>query len=213
MKNILCFGDSNTYGANPFTHGRWGLHERWTGRLQDLLGSEYRVIEEGCSARTSLFTDDLEGADVGRLSLPVALQSHCPLDLVILMLGTNDMKHRFALLPEDIAVASMKLAQMVLQYDFGVYKAPQVLMMSPIEIAPGIEHGINTGFSENAVEVSRCLAPFYKKYADQCGVHFLNAAEFAVPSEVDMLHMDLENHAALAEAVHQKVLSIFQKDL
>ena len=65
MKNILCFGDSNTHGSNP-SGGRWGIGERWTSVLQNLLGDEYRIIEEGCPCRTSLFTDDLEGSDVGK---------------------------------------------------------------------------------------------------------------------------------------------------
>ena len=207
MKNILCFGDSNTHGSNP-SGGRWGIGERWTSVLQNLLGDEYRIIEEGCPCRTSLFTDDLEGSDVGKNSLPVCLLSHKPLDLVIIMLGTNDMKHRFALLPADIAIGSAKLAQMALKFDYGDDRVPKVLVISPIEIGEGIEFGINTGFTENAVEVSRKVAPYYKKYAEMFGAYYMNAAEFAKPSKIDMLHMDKEDHAKLAKAICDKIHEI-----
>ena len=102
MINILCFGDSNTFGTNP-AGGRWPLEVRWTGVLQQLLGPGYRVIEEGCGGRTTIFEDELERDKNGRAQLRVALRSHRPLDLVILMLGTNDMKHRFGMLPVDVA--------------------------------------------------------------------------------------------------------------
>ena len=94
MKNILCYGDSNTFGFT-LEGGRHPYHIRWTGRLQQALGPEYRVIEEGCGGRTTVFEDEIDLGRNGRTSLPVCLNSHKPLDLVILMLGTNDMKNRF----------------------------------------------------------------------------------------------------------------------
>lgn len=201
MKHILCFGDSNTHGSNP-RGGRWDYNERWTGVLQNLLGNEYRIIEEGCGARTSVITDDLERSDVGINSLPVALHSHSPLDLVIIMLGTNDMKHRFNLLPVDIAVASGKLVKLVKDYNYGSHKTPEVIMISPIEIGEGIEKSVdNTGFSKQSVEISRSLAPHYETYAKYFGAHFFNAAKYAKPSQYDLLHMEKEDHLALATAL------------
>lgn len=86
MINILCFGDSNTFGTNP-SGGRWGLHERWTSVLQDELGDGFRIIEEGLGGRVTVMEDELEGDKNGKRHLPVLLRSHRPLDLVILMLG------------------------------------------------------------------------------------------------------------------------------
>ena len=94
MKNILCYGDSNTFGFT-LHGGRHPYDVRWTGRLQLALGPAYRVIEEGCGGRTTVFEDPIDLGRNGRTSLPVCLASHNPLDLVILMLGTNDMKHYF----------------------------------------------------------------------------------------------------------------------
>lgn len=202
MKHVLCFGDSNTYGANP-NGGRWDIGERWTSVLGQLLGDDYRIIEEGCSARTSVFSDDLEHSDVGELSLPIALKSHRPLDLVILMLGTNDMKHRFNLLPIDIAVGSARLVSMIKKFDYGPFKAPQILLVSPINIAEGIENSLdNSGFSADAVEISKSLAPFYKRFADSQGCMFLDASKYAKPSKIDLLHMDKDDHKALAQAMY-----------
>ncbi|MFQ7098513.1 MAG: GDSL-type esterase/lipase family protein [Christensenellales bacterium] len=82
-KNILCFGDSNTFGSNP-SGGRWDRTKRWPGRLQQLLGEDYYVIEEGCGGRTTSFDDTLELDKNGRRALPVAL-ARWPLDLVIIM--------------------------------------------------------------------------------------------------------------------------------
>lgn len=110
MINILCFGDSNTNGSNP-VGGRWGRWERWTGVLQKLLGDDYYVIEEGCGGRTTVMEDWLEPDKNGRAQLPVALRTHRPLDLVVIMLGTNDMKKRFSLLPVDIAYGAAELGQ------------------------------------------------------------------------------------------------------
>lgn len=118
MVNILCFGDSNTFGTNP-SGGRWQLHERWPGVLQELLGGDFRVMEEGLGGRTTVLDDELEGDKSGRRHLPMLLRSHRPLDLVIIMLGTNDMKHRFSMLPVDIAKGAAELGRIAERYDYG----------------------------------------------------------------------------------------------
>ena len=118
MKTIMCYGDSNTFGTNPHG-GRWRREVRWTGKLQQLLGDQYYVIEEGCGGRTTVWNDDLELFKNGRKSLPVALATHKPIDLVIIMLGTNDCKTRFQALPCDIAEGVRQLAELVQMYPYG----------------------------------------------------------------------------------------------
>lgn len=151
MFNILCFGDSNTFGSNP-SGGRWSRDQRWTGILQEILGEQYYVIEEGCGGRTTVQDDALELDKNGRKHLPVALRSHRPLDLVILMLGTNDMKQRFNLLPVDIAYGAAELGKLVEHYDYGPgYPIPKVLMVSPIHLGKGVENSIFSGFAPDSV--------------------------------------------------------------
>ena len=210
MVNILCFGDSNTFGTNP-AGGRWPLHVRWTGVLQQLLGEDYRVIEEGCGGRTTIFEDELEQDKNGRYQLRVALRSHRPLDLVILMLGTNDMKHRFGMLPVDVAEAAAGLGKLVERYDYGKgYPVPRVLLVSPIEIGDGISRSRFTGFTEQAAAYSREFAPLFEARARANGWLYLNAASVAKPSPNDHLHMEAEDHRALAQALAEIVKEAFE---
>lgn len=204
-KSILCFGDSNTFGTNP-SGGRWPRTVRWPGRLQQLLGEDYYVIEEGCGGRTTCHDDDLELCKNGRRALPVALATHKPLDLVIIMLGTNDMKHRFSLLPCDIAYGAGELVRLVKSYPYGPgYKTPEVLLVSPILLGEHIEGSIYTGFSHEAYETSRLLAPWFRRQAEACGCLYLDAAQAAGPSPRDQLHMEAEDHLALAQRVADMV--------
>lgn len=209
MINILCFGDSNTFGTNP-SGGRWARDQRWTGILQERLGSGYYMIEEGLGGRTATAEDFLEGDRNGLRHLPIALHSHRPLDLVILMLGTNDMKHRFGLLPEDIALGAAKLGRIVETYEYGPnYPIPKVLLVSPIWIGEGVEHSNFTGFSADAADVSHRLAPLYQAYAKEYGWLYLDAASVAKASSLDMLHMEQEGHLALALAIEKIVRENF----
>ena len=201
MLNILCFGDSNTFGTNP-GGGRWPRNERWTGILQELLGPDNYVIEEGHGGRTMIFDDPLEQDKNGRDQLRVALRSHRPLDVVILMLGTNDMKHRFQMLPIDLAVAAGQLGRLVERYDYGeAFPIPKVMLISPIELGEGVSKSNISGFSEDSVQVSRQLGPLYMAQAQANGWLFLDAATVARPSSRDKVHMEKEDHRALAQAI------------
>lgn len=203
MVNILCFGDSNTFGTNP-SGGRWARNQRWTGVLQERLGSSYYVIEEGLGGRTASAEDFLEPDKNGRRHLPIALHSHRPLDLVIIMLGTNDMKHRFGLLPEDIALGAAELGRIAETYGYGAgYPIPKVLLVSPILIGEGVEHSVFTGFSADAVDVSRHLVPLYQAHAKEHGWLYLDAASVAKASILDKLHMEQADHRALALALEK----------
>ncbi len=201
MVNILCYGDSNTFGTNP-SGGRWPVDVRWPGALQDKLGKGYHIIEEGLGGRTTVLEDYIEVNRNGRTHLPVVLRSHRPLDLVIIMLGTNDMKHRFSMLPSDIAAGAAELGRLVETYDYGIgYPVPKVLLISPILLGTGIENSPYTSFTADAVKVSGQLAGRFRAQADEHGWLFFDAATVASPSEKDKLHMEKESHLALAEAL------------
>lgn len=108
-KTVLCFGDSLTWGFDPRggeDRVRYGFSERWTRRLQAELGSSYYVIEDGLSGRTTVFDDPVIGDMNGLAQLPTALKTHMPLDLVVILLGTNDAKVRFGLNGDEIAAVS-----------------------------------------------------------------------------------------------------------
>lgn len=210
-KSILCFGDSNTHGSNPDKRGdRHPYDVRWTGRLQHLLGAEYYVIEEGQGGRTTVLEDPIEPYRNGRDYLPPCLATHNPVDLVIIMLGTNDIKLRFSVPASDVALGVRNLGNMVRQ--FGAKPgggAPEILVVSPIHISELVLDGFfGPMYGERSIELSHQLAPEIEKIAKENGFHFLDAAKVASPGS-DGLHMDPESHAALAQAVAEKVRAIF----
>ena len=120
MKTILCYGDSNTYGLKSDLVSRYPRNVRWTGILQEKLGSEYYVIEEGLGGRTTVWDDPVEDYKNGKKYLLPCLDSHKPLDLVIIMLGTNDLKSRFSVTPFDIGASMENLVKTIIKSDAGV---------------------------------------------------------------------------------------------
>ncbi|WP_320128978.1 SGNH/GDSL hydrolase family protein [uncultured Sphaerochaeta sp.] len=201
MHTILCFGDSNTFGSNPHG-GRWPRSVRWTGLLQQFLGSDYYVIEEGLGGRNTIFDDPLEPGRNGLALLPVSLNSHKPLDLVVLSLGTNDCKVLFNANPKIIAKGLenlIKTVQTTSQGDDAT--VPKILVISPITIGKDIESTRFASYDYQSYEKSLQLAPLFEKVAQEYGCLFLDASTVANPSETDQLHMEAEDHEHLAKAL------------
>ena len=213
LKTILCYGDSNTFGSDPGgAEVRHPYEVRWTGRLQGALGAGYRVLEEGMGGRTTVWDDPLEPGRSGLAFLPVALQSHRPLDLVILFLGTNDCKSFLCASPAVIARGAERLIETIQRFEYGPgLTAPKVLLLSPIYIAPGVECGGFASFDETAPAKSRLLAPFFARSAEKYGCAFFDAASVAGPGP-DCLHMDGAGHKALADGLLPVVRSLLQQD-
>lgn len=209
MPTILCFGDSNTWGYDPEATAtspfpvRHGPQVRWTGVLAKELGSDYRIIEEGQNGRTTVHEDPMAWASRnGRTHLPVVLESHKPIDIVVLMLGSNDLKSFLNLPPQDIAIGAGVLLKIILQSDASPEgKAPRVLLVAPPVIGelshlPDIAARI-----ENGRERSLQLPKYYAALAKQHGVSFLNSQEHITPSPVDGIHFDAAEHAKLGAAI------------
>ena len=208
MKNILCFGDSNTFASHPLG-GRHPYDVRWTGRLQALLGAEYRVIEEGLGGRTTVFEDQISPGRNGRTALPMAIGTHNPLDLIIVMLGTNDLKEQYHVTTWDLARAMEQLMHIIDAYEYAPhYQKPQVLLIAPIEVGEDIENSPFGCFTRAAIAPSKEFAKIYAPVAEKYGAHFFDAASVARPSAEDQLHMDADSHRALADALAVKVREI-----
>lgn len=211
-KRILCFGDSNTFGSRP-SGGRFDEHTRWPMRMQELLGDEYTVIEEGFGGRTTVFDDPVEGGyKSGAAYLPPCLMSHNPLDLVILMLGTNDLKMRFNMNARTIAEGNMRLIRLIMQYAMNADgAAPKILFVSPPHVGDWImETRFADVFGPDAHEKSLGFAAEFARYARLMRCEYLDAAKFCVPSRTDALHLDQENHLKLADAMAEKVKEILK---
>ncbi len=208
MMHILCYGDSNTYGYNPLDGMRYPKEVRWPGVLQQLR-PEDEIIEEGCNGRTAAFTPAEEAWKDGRSYLKACLNSHKPLDLVIYMLGSNDLKREFQASPAQIAGGIHEILQttaVFLQEKQGV--APEVLLISPPHIREGIEVSpFAHSFDRDAADRSHGLADLYRKEAElaaKAGLprcRFLDAAEVIEASETDCLHLTPEAHRKLAERI------------
>ncbi len=210
MKNILCYGDSNTFGTNP-CGGRWDYQSRWTGRLATELGPEYRIIEEGLGGRSTVWEDPLEPHRNGLATLPIFLRSHRPLDLVILSLGTNDCKTYFNASPRVIAKGVEKLIETIQTYRYGErYPTPRILLVAPIHIGEDVENSPFAGFDMSSHEKSLQLAPLFQRTAKLMKATFFDAAPVAFPSTIDQLHMDADSHKNLAEALVPIVKAILQ---
>lgn len=203
MKHILCFGDSNTYGCIPYG-GRYDDNTRWTRLLANLLGSEYLVIEEGLNSRTSSFDDPFEPYRNAMDYIIPCLETHAPIDLTILMLGSNDMKEFFSPSVEKIADSLRHLTQLILE----VSQAP-VLLVSPIHLGDQMpDSPCAPIFPPSSVEISHQLGTALKQVADELGVCFLNAADYAEPDPVDCVHLTPEGHQSLANAFYHKIIEL-----
>ncbi len=208
-RRIVCFGDSNTWGDRPAIGGRFDDDVRWTGRLQALLGDEYSVIEEGQNGRTTVWDDPVENRLAGLTYLWPCMESHHPFELIIIMLGTNDTKYYFGAEAANIARSAGRLVDMAQKSNFGPdYRAPQVLLVSPIRISnnPVFE----CSFGAQAERKSQGFSEAFRAEAELFHCHFLDAAEYANPSREDGLHMDAAGHAALAQAMYEKVKEILE---
>ena len=207
QKTVLCYGDSNTYGFNPSNGFRYPESVRWTCLLQKKLGADYKIIEEGCNGRTTVFDDPIEGWKNGLDYLRPCLNSHKPVDIVVMMLGSNEMKEIFHASPEEIAAGAEVLVKDII--DFTSTKqgfVPEIVLVCPPEIGEGISTSPFYGsFYENAIERSRQLPPLYKKVAEDNGCIFVNAADHIKPSTVDSLHLSPEGHSRLAEVLSETI--------
>jgi lysophospholipase L1-like esterase len=203
MKVIVCYGDSNTYGLDPVTGGRYAPDVRWTGVLQAELGSGYRVIEEGLSGRTTNLEDIIELNRNGLTYLAPCLESHAPIDLITIMLGTNDLKARFNRNASDIAQSATLLANIARSMRVGPEQGtPQVLLMAPPVVACLSDLD---GMFAGAIETSQRFAHYYSVFAERNGLDFLDAGSVIVSSPVDGIHIDAPEHAKLGRAVAAKI--------
>jgi len=206
MKTILCYGDSNTWGYEPVTGSRYARDQRWTGVLRQQLGDGYLVIEEGLNGRTTVWDDPIEGYKSGKDYLIPCLETHRPIDLVVIMLGTNDLKKRFSLSAYDIANGAGVLVDIVQKSGSGPNEGqPKVLLVAPPPVAKLTEFA---EMFEDAEGRSGRFAQHYRRVAEECRCAFLDTSRVIVSSDKDGIHLELSEHRKLGEAVAEMVKTI-----
>ncbi len=209
---VMCFGDSNTHGTCAMTglndKRRLSREARWPGVLAGNLGAGWHVIEEGHPGRTCAHDDPVEGAHKNALRiLPALLETHCPLDLVIIMLGTNDLKARFCVPASDIALSCERLIGEVLCSAAGPDQdAPHILIVSP---APIEEVGFLGDMFAGGAAKSRLLAANLADVATRNRVGFFDASKVAEVDMRDGIHLTDKSHETLGRALADAVREIF----
>jgi lysophospholipase L1-like esterase len=210
-RTILCYGDSNTHGTMPMpdlgSMGRYDRQTRWPGQLAALL-PDWQVIEEGLPGRTTVHDDPVEGAHRNGLTvLPAILESHRPVDVVILMLGTNDLKQRFSVNALDIALSLERLVLAIRASGCGPGgTAPGVILVAPPPILEVQDLGVMFAGGEAK---SQQLGARIAAVARGLGVPFVDAGSLIGVSEIDGIHYDEPAMAALAQAFAQAVTDHF----
>ena len=212
IKNILAFGDSLTWGFVAGQDARHSFEDRWPNALASGLSGKARVIEEGQNGRTTVFNDETTfETRNGSVALPLLLVSHQPLDLVIIMLGTNDIKFAARCRAFDAAMGMERLITIIQKFSFMVnYKNPQILIMSPPALVSTEDEWFNELWG-HAIAESKKFAQHYARVAKEMNVHFFDAGTVAVADKADGGHLDALNTRAIGTAlvpVVRKILSI-----
>ncbi|BDT86922.1 hypothetical protein GV791_18095 [Nocardia cyriacigeorgica] len=207
---VLCYGDSNTFGQPSDGRGRLPSDLRWTGRLQQRLGAGYAIIEEGLGGRTTDLDDPDRDDRNGRIYFRPCLRSHSPLDLVVIMLGNNDLKTKFNREADAIAAALEGYIDDVERTAWtrtgGV---PAILLVSPIHLdaeQPGFAEQ-SSEYDADSVRKSRELSAVIRRLADRRKASFADAAIVACPG-VDGVHLSADSHEALSQLIANEIRSI-----
>jgi lysophospholipase L1-like esterase len=208
MREVLCFGDSNTWGADPADDSRrHAWPERWPGVLQRELGDDVHVVEDGLGGRTTVYDNPLEPHRSGKELIGVALECHAPLDLVILMLATNDISYAH-LTAAAAADGAAELAHLVKRSEAGPDgpdgPAPQVLLVCPPPVGP-FDANWRPELWVGCDEKSRALPREFARVAAALDVPWLDAGEVVTTSPLDGWHLELSQHELLGVAVAGKV--------
>jgi lysophospholipase L1-like esterase len=210
MRTVLCYGDSNTHGQIPGKGplDRFSHLQRWPGVMRQGLGGSWQVIEEGLSGRTTVRDDPIEGAHKnGRTYLRPCLQSHTPLDLVIVMLGTNDFKVRFGMPPSEVSmgigVLVHDIRELAVRPDGS---QSEIMIVSPPPMLADLKEwdAVFAGAPEKSLQ----LALELERLADSLECHFFDAGTVARFDPADGFHLGAEGHRALGLALAQEVESI-----
>jgi lysophospholipase L1-like esterase len=209
-RTIVCFGDSNTHGADPTGDGRLPREARWPRVMEAALGDGYEVIEEGLNGRTTIWDSPIERDRCGLYYLYPCLLSHAPVDLVTIMLGTNDLKRVYGLTAAEIACGAARLVDEAKGTLAGPDETPpKVVLVSPVPLGPVTAHSEMWGFGE-ALETSKQLARMYELVAEDHGAGFFDAGSVASVHPEDGVHLDAAACASLGAALAEVVRAQFE---
>lgn len=213
MKTILCYGDSLTWGYDAATGGRHAFADRWPSVVAEKLGSEAVVIAEGLNGRTTAFDDHTAPADRnGARILPAILASHQPIDLVVILLGTNDLKrHTGGGRAFEARIGMERLVEIVRTFPYHRgFSAPGILIVAPPTFV-ATDDADGTLLLGHAIEESQRLSGAYALVADEYGCGLFDAGEVCEVTPIDGFHLDAENTRRLGEALVEPIRAGFSR--
>lgn len=212
MKTILCYGDSNTWGYEPGSGRRYSFETRWTGLLQHALGPRYRIIEEGLSGRYTVWDEPFRPGRNGAALLQPILESHRPLNWVVLMLGTNDVLHFRDNTAFDAARGASLLIDIIRRTQTGIDDGvPEILLIAPPPITE-LSEGLRLKCHGKPAH-SLDFAKYYRAVAAEKQCEFLDASDYCEPSPVDGVHLDETGHRNLGAAIAARFKSLETAEL
>ncbi|MBM7585910.1 lysophospholipase L1-like esterase [Bacillus pakistanensis] len=212
-RRIVCFGDSNTWGYDAKTMGRFPEGVRWTSLLAERLGEEFQIVEEGLPGRTSVVDDPLFEGLNGYTYLHPCLMSHAPIELVVIMLGTNDTKERFNLTAYNIAQGITRLSLKAKDTTAGIKgQSPNVLVIAPPPIGKEYYEVVGKSMGKECDRKSEKLPEYLKELLEIQNIEFLNTNRLVPMNTVDYMHLDEKGHKLLASLVYEKMKSFLQEE-
>ena len=203
MKKILCYGDSNTFGYNPCDASRYDEQTRWTALLQNILGDEYQIIEEGMCDRTGIANNDNGFLFSAQKHFPKLMPKTKEVDILVLWIGTNDLQFKYNLSLEQIEKGLEKLIVIAQNY------AKKIILIPSVELSDNILDGyFRCQFDNVSVAKSKEMSKIYKKLRRIYNLEYFDINKFVRPSEVDGLHYDAEGHEIIAQKLAEVILNI-----
>ena len=206
MKTVLVFGDSNSWGWKPGNDlvkpsERWSDDVRWPGVMQKELGSGFKVLVDGLNGRTTVWDDPIREYRCGKYQIIPSMDAAAPIDLLIIFVGSNDLKVRFSVSAQDIASGAALLVRKALaQGEVFTDGKPKVILVAPPPLGP-VSKGLFKEMFGGNEEKSKQLGVHYKAVANTLGVDFLDAGTIVKSSDIDGLHLDADQHELLGKAM------------
>lgn len=203
MKKILCYGDSNTFGYNPCDASRYDMHTRWTAILQNILGDEYEVIEQGMCDRTGIADNDKGLAFSAQKHFPECMSDAKQVDILVLWVGTNDLQFKYNLSLEEIENGLEKLILVAQNY------TEKIVLIPSVELSDNILDGyFRCQFDNISVLKSKEMSKIYTKLSQIYNLEYFDINKFVKPSATDGLHYDAEGHRIIAQKLSEFLLKI-----
>ncbi|MFH1475824.1 MAG: SGNH/GDSL hydrolase family protein [Chloroflexota bacterium] len=213
LPTVLCYGDSNTHGSDGPTGRRHPRDVRWPGVVARELAGRAHVPEEGLGGRTTVWDEPFTAGRNGRTYLLPCLASHAPVAVVVIMLGTNDLKSIYHLGAAEIAEGAGSLVDLARESATGPDGGrPEVLLVAPPPLGPLTIASELWGFGASR-ETSARLAPLYREVAAQAGAAFLDAGALVAADLSDGVHLDAAAHAILGRAIAAVVAGLLPGSL